>query len=55
LREVLTRDGEHIVCPELGTRYPVAAFRAAFWPVASESRFRLAGKREFLCRALAAR
>jgi hypothetical protein len=25
LRPVLRRDGEHIVCPELGTRYPVAA------------------------------
>jgi hypothetical protein len=25
LRPVLKRDGEHIVCPELGTRYPAAA------------------------------
>jgi len=25
LKAVLKRDGEHIVCPELGTRYPAAA------------------------------
>jgi hypothetical protein len=25
LREVLERDGERTVCPELGTRYPAAA------------------------------
>jgi hypothetical protein len=25
LRAVLKRDGGHIVCPELGTRYPAAA------------------------------
>jgi hypothetical protein len=25
LKAVLRRDGEHIVCPELGTQYPIAA------------------------------
>jgi hypothetical protein len=25
LKAVLKRDGEHILCPELGTRYPAAA------------------------------
>src|SRR5262245_45958653 len=25
LRAVLKRDGDHITCPELGTRYPMAA------------------------------
>jgi hypothetical protein len=25
LRVVLKRDGEHIICPELGTRWPAAA------------------------------